>query len=50
MKTHEDRKILLSEIECLQTETDDWFNRVRVAKLVERLEKMDSDDDEESKG
>lgn len=50
MKTHEDRKRLLSEIERLQTETDDWFNRVRVAKLVERLDRLESDDDEESEG
>lgn len=48
MKTQEVRKRILSEIERLQCETDDWFNRVRVAKLVERLEKLEKENDEES--
>jgi hypothetical protein len=50
MKTQEDRKRLLSEIEWLQGDADDWFNRVRISKLVDRLEELESESDEESKG
>jgi len=47
MKTQEDRKKLLNEIEWLQGDADDWFSRVRISKLVDRLEELESEDEEE---